>query len=158
MDFAYCDAWKPNYTCSRCGSRTTGLRLCPTGPITDRMQGVDCYYCEDGTPHTHRRPMAMKGVADALTSGSGAAGIHCAKLEARITELEAKLVLMEESAQERIAAEMGAAEVLKRALELACEVGRVVELRPAPKEWRDLSLDERVAHFVERARRELADG
>ena len=21
--------------------------------VTDRMQGVDCYYCEDEIPHTH---------------------------------------------------------------------------------------------------------
>ena len=30
---------------------TEGLEL-----VTDRAQGVDCYLCEDGSPHTHRPP------------------------------------------------------------------------------------------------------
>lgn len=55
MDFQYCDAWGPDYSCSRCGSKQIGLHLCPTGPITGRIQGVDCPYCEDGTPHTHQK-------------------------------------------------------------------------------------------------------
>ena len=60
MGFEYCDAWGKDYSCSRCGRRVIGLHLCPTGPVSSRMQGVDCPYCEDGTPHTHRRPIAAR--------------------------------------------------------------------------------------------------
>ncbi len=47
--------------------------------------------------------------------------------------------------------------VYKQALRLACGSGRVLELRPSPQSWRELSHSERIEHFLELARRELSD-
>ena len=47
--------------------------------------------------------------------------------------------------------------VFKRALELACVSGRVIEAHPAPQPWRELALEERVAYYLGLARRGLAD-
>jgi len=43
---------------------------------------------------------------------------------------------------------------LKRALRLACAGVRVIETHPAPGPWLELTLDDRVAHFIELAQKE----
>ncbi|KKN82004.1 hypothetical protein LCGC14_0312710 [marine sediment metagenome] len=59
-DISTCDHWRKDQRCSRCGSETTGRQLCPRGPVTLRMQGVDCPYCEDGTEHSHFQGLAIR--------------------------------------------------------------------------------------------------
>ncbi len=60
-DNSYCDHWGEDYKCSRCGSDTTGQLLCPAGPVTWKMQGVDCPYCEKGESHSHFQALTIRG-------------------------------------------------------------------------------------------------
>jgi len=37
----------------------------PGAEVSEFMQGVDCPYCEDGTPHTHVAPLAAPAAVPA---------------------------------------------------------------------------------------------